>query len=106
MKTSVLQENIIKLLGLENLPEDQKQKLLEQMSGVVQSRITRRVDAIFSAEQKDQFNKLTESGANDEQIGNFLKITVPNFDNIATEEIIKFKEEMAQEAQTVKEALK
>ena len=106
MKTSVLQENIIKLLDLENLPEDQKQKLLEQMSGVVQSRITRRLDAIFSAEQKDQFNKLTESGANDEQIGNFLKSAVPNFDNIATEEIIKFKEEMAQEAQTVKEALK
>ena len=106
MKTSFLQENIIKLLGLENLPEDQKQKLLNQMSGVVQSRITRRLDAVLSDEQKNQFNKLTESGANDEQIGDFLKKSVPDFDDIATKEIIKFKEEMAQEAQTVKEALK
>jgi hypothetical protein len=30
---------------------------------------------------------------------------VPNFDTIATEEIVKFKEEMVQESQTVKQAL-
>ncbi|PIS41792.1 MAG: hypothetical protein COT25_01195 [Candidatus Kerfeldbacteria bacterium CG08_land_8_20_14_0_20_42_7] len=101
----VITKNIIELLGLENLPEEKKKALLDQMSSVVQSRIARRVDALLSEEQKEHFNKMVADGADENAINAYLSKQVPKFDEIATEEILKFKEEMVKESESIKSSL-
>lgn len=103
--SDVITQNIIKLLGLDNLPEEKKKALLDQMSSVVQSRIARRVDELLSEEQKEHFNKMVEDGADENTLNTYLSEQVPKFDEIATEEIIKFKEEMVKESEAIKSSL-
>lgn len=106
MKKEILTKSIIDLLGLSNLPDDRKQKLVDEMSEVVQMRITRRIDQMLPEDVKMKFNQLLNSKADEATINAFLVTNVPNFDGIATEEIVKFKEEMALNADEMKAALK
>ncbi|MDD4989684.1 MAG: DUF5663 domain-containing protein [Candidatus Pacebacteria bacterium] len=106
MKKEIITKGIIDLLGLAQLPEDRKKKLVDQMSEVVQMRIARRVDQVLPEDAKLRFAQLLNSGADEATVNAFLVTNVPSFDSIATEEILKFKEEMATNAEEVKAALK
>jgi hypothetical protein len=75
------------------------------MSAIIQSRISRRIDDSLTDAQKEEFGKLIEKNANDQMINAFLVTNVPNFDDIATGEILKFKQEMVTEAAELKQHL-
>jgi len=104
--SDVISKNIINLLGLDKLPEEKQKALLDRMSSVVQSRIARRVDRELTDEQKAEFNKMVEDGADEQKLNAYLSEHVQKFDEIATEEILKFKEDMVQETDAIKSALK
>lgn len=101
--TSILQSNIIDVLGLQNLPEPRKQELLAQMAQVIQDRILDRMIEAMSADQRKDFDALLDTDPEPEKVDAFLKTAVPVYDQIANEEVAKFKMEMTNEVAVVRQ---
>ncbi|HEC30601.1 MAG TPA: hypothetical protein ENI66_01135 [Candidatus Yonathbacteria bacterium] len=93
----ILQKNIIKELGLENLPEDKREEVYLRISKIIYQNIIIRVVEILSEEEQDEFNKLLDEVAQEEgesdKVLEFLMAKINNFDDIVAEEIVRFKEE-------------
>jgi len=89
-----LEANIIEALGLEPLPDEQKIKMVEMMSTVVQKRLMLRIMEQLSETDKDEFEKILGGKDADLAAAEFIKNRVPNFDEMIQEEIIKIKQEM------------
>lgn len=90
---NLLEENIIKLLGLESLPIEKKTALLEQMTNLLQKRLFARLIESLPDEKKKEFLSLAES-TNETAKENFIKENFPNLSEIMAEEIVKLKEEL------------
>lgn len=89
---NILQQNILQVLGLQNLPEDQKIALLENISELVIKRIIVRVIKEIKDEDREEANKVFASGTDDEKLL-FMQDKV-NFTQLLTEELIKVKQEL------------
>jgi len=89
-----LEANIIEALGLESLPDEQKIKMVEMMSTIVQKRLMLRVMEQLSEPEKDAFEKVLGGKDADLAAAEFIKNKVSNFDEMVQEEIIKIKQEM------------
>ncbi len=94
---NILNENIIKYLGLENLDEEKQKETLLRIGKVIYQAVMMRVVDLLDEESQKEFNNLLDEVGTDEskqnKIMEFLKEKIPNFDEIAQEEIAKFKEE-------------
>jgi hypothetical protein len=99
----LLKGNIIELLGLEKLPDEQKQALLVQMSQALQGRMIDRLIETMSKEQQDEFTKLLDADPSPAQVDAFLMKNVPDCTELAIKEVVKFKEEMINESATVRQ---
>ncbi len=92
----ILQKNITKELGLENLPEDKRDEIYLRISKIIYQNIMIRVVDALKEEDRDEFNKLLDEDIKAEEesdkILEFLRSKIENFDNIVAEEIVKFKE--------------
>ncbi len=89
-----MEANIIEALGLESLPDEQKIKMVEMMSTVVQKRLMLRIMDQLSETDKNEFEKILGGKDADLAAAEFIKNKVPNFDEMVQEEIIKIKQEM------------
>ncbi len=93
----MLQKNITKELGLENLPEDKKEEMYLRISKIIYQNIMIRVVELLREEEQDEFNKLLDEVAQEEcesdKALEFLKAKIENFDDIVAEEVVRFKEE-------------
>lgn len=89
-----MEANIIEALGLESLPDEQKIKMVEMMSTIVQKRLMLRVMEQLSEPEKDAFEKVLGGKDADLAAAEFIKNKVSNFDEMVQEEIIKIKQEM------------
>ncbi len=94
MDKKLLEANIIEALGLESLPDEQKIKMVEMMSTVVQKRLMLRIMDQLSETDKNEFEKILGGKDADLAAAEFIKNKVPNFDEMVQEEIIKIKQEM------------
>jgi len=94
---NILEKDIIPELGLEHLSKDKQIALLDEMSKVVQKRITLRVLEEMPEEEKDEFERFLDNSSEPEQISDFLQKVIPNFFEIVQEEIVKLKSEMINE---------
>lgn len=83
--------DIFKELGMENLPEEQKEALREQMLDLIETRFNRAILMSMSEEDKLAFDKVLES---DEGVDEFIKAKVPNYGEIHGEIIDDLKNEM------------
>ncbi len=99
---TLLGANIIDLLGLQNLPEQQKVDLLTRMTEVIQDRITDRIVESLSADERAAFDQLMDRGASEKEVNTFLQAKVPEFGGIAAEEILRFKSQMVTDVATVR----
>ncbi len=91
---TTLKENIIKELGLENLPEEKKLEILLGIGRVIQQNVILRILDELPEKDKDEFDKLLgEKGDDEEAVLKFLQSKIPNLDGIVNEEIEKFKKE-------------
>ncbi len=93
-------KTILKDLQLDELPEDEKAVLTENIAGVVFQGTMLRVFELLSEPQLEELGKLFEASSTDsedaekkEAIYNFLKSNVPTLDTIVTEEILVLKNE-------------
>jgi hypothetical protein len=90
---TILKQNIIKVLGLEDLPEKRKLALIEKMTEIIQKRLLIRITEELKEEDKDEFIKISET-KDEKALSDFLQTKIPNLDKIILEEIIKFKQEL------------
>lgn len=87
---SILQANLINLLGLELLPEDKKMEILERAMELVEKRVMLRV--LDELKAKDQ--KAAEEAAKNGKMLDFIQTLVPNLAQIIAEEAARVKIEL------------
>ena len=85
--------DLIKELGLENLPIERQEKLIEEMSNVVYGRIVLRIVDELSEKEAEELNNLFDKGGM-EKVDEYLRDKVPNFVSILEEEIKSFGDGM------------
>jgi len=92
---NTINNNIIKILGIDALPVEQQKEAMERLGAIVYQEVMLRVLDIMSEEDKDEFEKIIERNADPEVMFTFLSGKVPNLDAIVTEEAEKFRTESA-----------
>jgi len=103
MDKDTLQQNIIQDLGLQDLPQETQIKLLTQMTESVLKRITVQVLERLSEQEREEFAKLQETGdAN--KVNEFLKLKIPDYEDMVQKIVAEFKEEMKANIETLKSA--
>ncbi|KKT00445.1 MAG: hypothetical protein UV76_C0010G0020 [Candidatus Nomurabacteria bacterium GW2011_GWA2_43_15] len=90
MIVELLNINLVKELGLDSLPPEKKNLLIDQMLEVIESRINLEVLSILTEEQKKELDKVLDS---DGDMVEFLRDKIPNFDLLVAETIANFKKE-------------
>jgi len=88
-----LKENIIKNLGIDQLPEDKKEEVLMLMTEALLKRILITTLEKIPANKKEEFDEIFKS-KDSEKINEFLSNNVPDYEKMLKNEIENFKEEM------------
>lgn len=99
---TLIQGNIINLLGLQALPEKEKTELLTQMGEVVQERLTDRIFLTLSGQDRAAFEKLVDSDATPEAVDTFLRSKIENFEDLVMEEVLLLKAQMVDDAAVIR----
>lgn len=86
-----LDEDLLKDLGFGDLPEEEKQAILVKMIQGLEMRMGLRLAETLSNEQLLEFNKLIGEGK-DSEAQQFLRDNVTNYEEIAREELQKYKD--------------
>jgi hypothetical protein len=100
MIVEYLNIDLIKELGLDELPEGEKKALEDKMLSVLNDRLADNVYFRLSEEAKEKFDNLPE----DANIAEFVQKNVPEFEVILAETVAEFKKEMLEIASSVKRA--
>ena len=98
MIVELLNVDLVKELGLDSLPEERKAALIDQMTEVLESRISLEVLSILTEEEKKELDQVLDSGGD---MIEFLRSKIPNFDLMVAETIANFKKEMLEMQQMV-----
>ncbi len=99
-----IKKNLIEELGLENLPEKEKNDLIVSLADALQSRIAERALNFLTEEDKSKLEKLIDQ-KDEAEIDKFLAEKIPNIDEIMYDEFNMFKEETLETQKEVKKLL-
>lgn len=90
-----LKADLFEELGLANLTPEERISFLEGFGNVLQLRLTYRLMQEFSDEQKNHLDELLdEKQDNTAALAKFLTRELPNFQELADEEVAKYKKEL------------
>lgn len=93
--TNLLTQNIFTVLGLDSLPDDHKQQLLDKMTELVQKRLSLRLLESLSTEDGTRLEEMLKtSSMEDPAVADFFKARMPNLEDILKEEIVDLKQEL------------
>lgn len=91
------QIDLVKELGINELPKEQREEMLAQMSEVLQQRVVLRIVAELPEDKKEAFASVVNEGVEKpEAIDQFLQENLPNVEELVLDEIGKYKEEVMQ----------
>lgn len=91
---TILQKNIIKELGLDNLSEKEQEETLLSIGKIIFQSVLIRTMEELDDKSKDEFEKILSEKPNDEEaILSFLQKKLPNLNDIVNDEVSKFKQE-------------
>lgn len=96
--------DIIKELGLEGLPEEEKDNLVSGLSQALQTRLSLRVMELLSESEKAEMEQLVAAG-DDQKVGQYVAAKIPGLDSIMRQELTKLKEELVAGNEMIKEAM-
>ncbi len=89
--------DLFEKLGLQDLNEDEKQKYLQEWTGIVQEIIFNRLDSELTEEDRKKLESLDGN-----EFEKFLREKIPNFDAIALEETLRFREQLLVDSQYIR----
>ena len=87
----LLNINLVKELGLDQMSKEKKDGLVAQMSEVVENRINLEVLSILTDDEKKDLDKVLDTKAD---LVEFLKNKIPNFELMVAEIVANFKKEI------------
>lgn len=87
----LLTENIITMLGLQDLPDGEKAALVDRILDVTQKRIMLRLTELLATEDDAVVSELAKDPP---KLFAFLQTKVPNFNAILEEEMLSVKKEL------------
>ncbi|MBI2484498.1 hypothetical protein HYV71_04955 [Candidatus Uhrbacteria bacterium] len=96
---NLLQQNIITLLGLQDLPSDRQITLVERIVELVEKRVTLRLMDELDEEQLKKASAIFSTGTDEEKTA-FLQ-SIPNLQQMLEEEVLKIKQELLNETQKI-----
>ncbi|MEK7160922.1 MAG: DUF5663 domain-containing protein [Patescibacteria group bacterium] len=88
-----LQQDILKELGINQLPVERQEEILVAMTEVLIKRLTLRVLENLSDAQQEEFEAVCATN-DQEKVQAFLAANMPNYEQAVQEEIAVFKKEM------------
>lgn len=86
-------ENIIAILGIQNLPDEQKVGIVEKVSELVQKRLLARILESLPPADKEEFMSVLQ-GQDQQPLNAFMDARVPNFLEWLQEEVRQVKNEL------------
>jgi hypothetical protein len=89
-------KDLMDVPSLDNLTEEQKQKL-DQLSSFLMQRVLTRVAHVLTVADINKIDELDKEDESGEQVTDYIKQLVPNFEAIIDEEADKIKKEILQE---------
>lgn len=81
-----------------NLPDEQIAALIQHIEDSASNLIVEEVLESLTVEQLKELESLQESGASDEQINNWFRSTIPEYDNIIEDNVTIILGELAENA--------
>ena len=90
-----MEENLITLLGIESLPDEEKMKVIEQATALIEKRVMLRVMEALSDEDAKQAEQLADKP---EAMAELIAAKVPNMADIVAEETEAVKRELVDAA--------
>lgn len=97
----IINKDIFELMGVSEMPPEQKQQLFRQMEETVQKRAMAKIDDQLPEPDKAQFKQLIDTGTPD-QLLEFLKARNIDLNQALTHETLAYKAEMAKLANPLK----
>jgi len=90
-----LQDNIISLLGLEDLPIENRAQLVDELTQILEVRVLSAAYDTLSEDQAQHLDSLLNDN-NPELVTTFIQENVPNLSEIFTTQIENLKSELVQ----------
>jgi hypothetical protein len=87
-----IKNNIINALNIENLSKEEQEEIILQVGSVIYQNVLMRTMETMPENIVDEFEKQLDNNTEREQIFDFLKNNVKDFEKIIEEESIKFKD--------------
>jgi hypothetical protein len=89
---TILQKTILEELGLQDLPPERQEALLDKIGEVIIKKIY--IATMDQLEKEDQEKFAEYLDKDPEQIEGFIKEKIPNYEELIKKEVEKFREEM------------
>jgi len=88
------QGTLVDELGLSDLPEEKKEQLMGKMTEVILKRIF--LETMYRLSESDQagYEKMIDDNASPEELENFLKGKIPDYDDMVRKIVRDFDEKM------------
>ena len=86
-----IEKSIIEILDLDSLPKEEAEEILIRTGAVIYQNVLMRAVETMTEKDQDDFEKILDNEGKPEEIFNFLKNKVKDFEKIITEEAGKFK---------------
>jgi hypothetical protein len=93
-QNSQIQKTILDELGLSDLPQNKKEQLLIKMTEVLLKRIFLETLEKLNEKGQEEYESMIANGASPQQIEEFLKANIQNYEELVQKVIEEFKEEM------------
>lgn len=93
-----LQQTILDELGLGDLPQDKKDQLLIKMTEVILKRIFVETMTKLSEDDQEQYGQMVDNNVNPDELEEFLRAKISDYDELIKKIIEDFKEEMKKES--------
>lgn len=97
-----LDDNLLKELGLDNFSDADKDAMLGRIYQALELRIGMRIAKEVGEENLKAFEELAKNGK-DQEAAQWLKDNVPNYQQMATEELDKIKQDVRETSRKVLE---
>lgn len=88
------QKTLAEEMGLGGLSQDKQEELLVRMTEVLLKRIFLETLEKLSEDDQEAYSKMIDAGAEPQEIENFLKEKISNYDEMVKKIVDDFKEEM------------
>ena len=86
--------NLIESLGWNNLPEEDRDALIEQTGNIVFQKVLARIMEKLTDTEKEEFDKLlSDENLKEEDLLSFIRSKVPNVDDLVRAEVGGFLKE-------------